>query len=95
MLLVRSGEPADTERSKSKNNLHEPPWYEKRVKEMELENYVPQPDIQVRWGPEMEGKGGVVAIIDNPTWWKEKKDRSGKVTGGTWEQCHASKPTGL
>ena len=95
MLLVRSGEPADTERSKSKNNLHEPPWYEKRVKEMELENYVPQPDIQVRWRPEMEGGGGEVAIIDNPTWWKEKRDRSGKVTGGTWEQCHASKPTGL
>ena len=39
---------ADTERSKSKNNLHEPPWYKKRVKEMELENYVPQPNIQVR-----------------------------------------------
>jgi len=29
---------ADRERSKSENNLHEPPWYEKRFKEMELEN---------------------------------------------------------
>jgi len=81
---------ADTERSKSKNNLHETPWYEKRVAGMELENYVPQPGIQVRWGPKMEGGGDVVAINDNPICWKKKKVRSGKVTGGTWEQSHAS-----
>ena len=85
---------ADTVRSNSNNNLHEPPWYEKRVEAMELGNYVPQL-VQVRWVPEMEGGVGVVAIIDNPTWWKEKKDRSGKVTGGTWEQCDAWNPTGL
>ena len=58
---------ADTERSNLNNNLHEPPWYEKRVEAMELGNYVPQL-VQVRWVPEMEGGVGVVAIIDNPTW---------------------------
>jgi len=58
---------ADTERSKSKDNIHEPPRYEKRVEATELGNYVPQL-VQVRWVPEMEGEGGVVAIIDNPTW---------------------------
>jgi hypothetical protein len=41
---------ADQERSGSKNlnEQHEPPWYEKSVEAMEFDDYVLQPDIQVR-----------------------------------------------
>jgi len=70
---------ADQERSGSKNlnKQHEPPWYEKSVEAMEFDDYVLQPDIQVRWSSKMAGRGRQMAIIDNPTWLKEKKDRGG------------------
>jgi cytochrome c553 len=62
---------------------------------MEFDDYVLQPDIQVRWSSKMAGRGRQMAIIDNPTWLKEKKDRGGKSTSGTCAQCHETKPTGL